>query len=144
MNILVKISRYKLSFYNVLFLFIHHYYSRDLIPLLIALQHNTWFTGVCGDGVRVGSEAWEALSRVVRCAAPPPQKLSWRAAALRHDHAARLGHAMSRARRLPAMHTIDFSQNHIEDKGLLRLTRAKCIGEARFRCWLPIVVNFRY
>ncbi|XP_045495543.1 F-actin-uncapping protein LRRC16A isoform X3 [Colias croceus] len=96
-----------------------HLDQRDLIPLLIALQHNTWFTGVCGDGVRVGSEAWEALSRVLRCAAPPPQQLSWRGAALRHDHAARLGHALARARTPPAMHTIDLSQNHIEDKGAI-------------------------
>ncbi|XP_047993158.1 F-actin-uncapping protein LRRC16A isoform X2 [Leguminivora glycinivorella] len=98
-----------------------HLDQRDLIPLLIALQHNTWFTGVCGDGVRVGGEAWEALSRVVRCASPAPQRLSWRAAALRHDHAARLGHALVRARRRPAMHTIDFSQNHIEDKGAISI-----------------------
>ncbi|XP_013172237.1 PREDICTED: leucine-rich repeat-containing protein 16A isoform X2 [Papilio xuthus] len=98
-----------------------HLDQRDLIPLLIALQHNTWFEGVCGDGVRVGGEAWEALSRVVRCAAPPPQRLSWRAAALRHDHAARLGHALARARTPPAMHTIDFSQNHIEDKGAISI-----------------------
>ncbi|CAG4950462.1 unnamed protein product [Colias eurytheme] len=96
-----------------------HLDQRDLIPLLIALQHNTWFTGVCGDGVRVGSEAWEALSRVLRCAAPPPQQLSWRGAALRQDHAARLGHALARARTPPAMHTIDLSQNHIEDKGAI-------------------------
>ncbi|XP_038223405.1 F-actin-uncapping protein LRRC16A-like isoform X4 [Zerene cesonia] len=96
-----------------------HLDQRDLIPLLIALQHNTWFTGVCGDGVRVGSEAWEALSRVLRCAAPPPQQLSWRGASLRHDHAARLGHALARARTPPAMHTIDLSQNHIEDKGAI-------------------------
>ncbi|XP_072947351.1 F-actin-uncapping protein LRRC16A isoform X2 [Epargyreus clarus] len=98
-----------------------HLDQRDLIPLLIALQHNTWFTGVCGDGVRAGGEAWEALSRVLRCAAPPPQQLSWRAAALRHDHAARLGHALARARCPPAMHTIDFSQNHIEDKGAISI-----------------------
>ncbi|XP_068618255.1 F-actin-uncapping protein LRRC16A isoform X2 [Battus philenor] len=98
-----------------------HLDQRDLIPLLIALQHNTWFEGVCGDGVRVGGEAWEALSRVVRCSAPPPQRLSWRAATLRHDHAARLGHALARARTPPAMHTIDFSQNHIEDKGAISI-----------------------
>ncbi|XP_049874109.1 F-actin-uncapping protein LRRC16A isoform X3 [Pectinophora gossypiella] len=98
-----------------------HLDQRDLIPLLIALQHNTWFTGVCGDGVRAGGEAWEALCRVVRCAAPPPQKLAWRAAALRHDHAARLGHALLRARTPPSMHTIDFSQNHIEDKGAISI-----------------------
>lgn len=91
--------------------------SRDLIPLLIALQHNSWFTGVCGDGVRPGGEAWEALCRVVRCAAPAPQNLSWRGSGLRHDHAARLGHALLRARAAPSMHTVDFSQNHIEDKG---------------------------
>ncbi|XP_022129045.2 F-actin-uncapping protein LRRC16A isoform X1 [Pieris rapae] len=96
-----------------------HLDQRDLIPLLIALQHNTWFTGVCGDGVRVGSETWEALSRVLRCAAPPPQQLSWRGATLRHDHAARLGHALARAKTPPAMHTIDLSQNHIEDKGAI-------------------------
>ncbi|CAK1556172.1 unnamed protein product [Leptosia nina] len=96
-----------------------HLDQRDLIPLLIAIQHNTWFTGVCGDGVRVGSEAWEALSRVLRCAAPPPQQLSWRGATLRHDHAARLGHALARAKTPPAMHTIDLSQNHIEDKGAI-------------------------
>ncbi|CAH2039731.1 unnamed protein product, partial [Iphiclides podalirius] len=98
-----------------------HLDQRDLIPLLIALQHNTWFEGVCGDGVRAGGEAWEALSRVVRCAAPPPRRLSWRAAALRHDHAARLGHALARARSPPAMHTVDLSQNHIEDKGAISI-----------------------
>ncbi|XP_050672069.1 F-actin-uncapping protein LRRC16A isoform X2 [Leptidea sinapis] len=94
-----------------------HLDQRDLIPLLIALQHNTWFAGVCGDGVRAGSEAWEALCRVVRCAAPSPRHLSWRAAALRPEHAARLGHALARAHTPPAMDTIDLSQNHIEDKG---------------------------
>ncbi|XP_063828094.1 F-actin-uncapping protein LRRC16A isoform X2 [Ostrinia nubilalis] len=96
-----------------------HLDQRDLIPLVIALQHNTWFTGVCGDGVRAGGEAWESVCRLARCACPPPQRLSWRAAALRHDHAARLGHALARAKRPPAMHTIDFSQNHIEDKGAI-------------------------
>ncbi|RVE52984.1 hypothetical protein evm_002282 [Chilo suppressalis] len=96
-----------------------HLDQRDLIPLVIALQHNTWFTGVCGDGVRAGGEAWESVCRVVRCAWPAPQRLSWRAATLRHDHAARLGHALARAKRPPAMHTIDFSQNHIEDKGAM-------------------------
>lgn len=90
---------------------------RDLIPLVMALQHNTWFEGVCGDGVRVGGEAWEAVGRLLRAAAPPPRRLSWRAAALRHDHAARLGHALARARLTPALHTLDLSQNHIEDKG---------------------------
>ncbi|GBP66460.1 hypothetical protein EVAR_51446_1 [Eumeta japonica] len=98
-----------------------HLDQRDLIPLLIALQHNTWFSGVCGDGVRVGSEAWEALGRVLRCAAPPHERLSWRAASLRADHAIRLGHALLKARRLPRMHTIDFSQNHIEDKGAISI-----------------------
>ncbi|XP_041986576.1 F-actin-uncapping protein LRRC16A isoform X4 [Aricia agestis] len=96
-----------------------HLDQRDLIPLVMALQHNTWFTGVCGDGVRVGGEAWEAVARLVRCAAPPPAVLSWRAATLRHDHAARLGHALVRARTPPALHTIDLSQNHIEDKGAI-------------------------
>ncbi|XP_060802379.1 F-actin-uncapping protein LRRC16A isoform X3 [Amyelois transitella] len=96
-----------------------HLEQRDLIPLIIALQHNTWFKGVCGDGVRAGGEAWESVCRLLRCASPAPQKLSWRAAALRHDHAARLGHALVRARHPPAMHTIDLSQNHIEDKGAI-------------------------
>lgn len=102
-------------------MFLNGYYTsfffRDLIPLVMALQHNTWFNGVCGDGVRASGEAWESVCRVVRSARPPPARLSWRAAALRHDHAARLGHALTRARHPPAMHTIDFSQNHIEDKG---------------------------
>ncbi|KAG7296191.1 hypothetical protein JYU34_021292 [Plutella xylostella] len=98
-----------------------HLEQRDLIPLLIALQHNTWFTGICGDGVRVGGEAWEAVARVIRCAAPPHQKLSWRGASLRADHAARLGHALCRARRPPAMHSLDLSQNHVEDKGAISI-----------------------
>lgn len=89
----------------------------------MALQHNTWFEGVCGDGVRVGGEAWEAVARLLRSAAPPPRRLSWRAAALRHDHATRLGHAMARARCPPAMHTVDLSQNHIEDKGIVDVLR---------------------
>ncbi|XP_050351843.1 F-actin-uncapping protein LRRC16A isoform X2 [Nymphalis io] len=98
-----------------------HLDQRDLIPLVMALQHNTWFDGVCGDGVRVGGEAWEAVGRLLRAAAPPPRQLSWRAAALRHDHAARLGHALARARLPPAMHTVDLSQNHIEDKGAISM-----------------------
>ncbi|KAH9637129.1 hypothetical protein HF086_016151 [Spodoptera exigua] len=98
-----------------------HLDQRDLIPLVMALQHNTWFNGVCGDGVRASGEAWESVCRVVRSARPPPARLSWRAAALRHDHAARLGHALTRARHPPAMHTIDFSQNHIEDKGAISI-----------------------
>ncbi|XP_045451014.1 F-actin-uncapping protein LRRC16A [Melitaea cinxia] len=96
-----------------------HLDQRDLIPLVMALQHNTWFEGVCGDGVRVGGEAWEAVARLLRAAAPPPRRLSWRAAALRHDHAARLGHALARARLAPALHSLDLSQNHIEDKGAI-------------------------
>lgn len=83
----------------------------------MALQHNTWFLGVCGDSVRASGEAWESVCRSVRLAKPPPQKLSWRAAQLRHDHAARLGHALLKAKHTPAMHTLDFTQNHIEDKG---------------------------
>uniref|UniRef100_A0A2A4KA86 CARMIL pleckstrin homology domain-containing protein n=1 Tax=Heliothis virescens TaxID=7102 RepID=A0A2A4KA86_HELVI len=98
-----------------------HLDQRDLIPLVMALQHNTWFNGVCGDGVRASGEAWESVCRVVRSARPAPARLSWRAAALRHDHAARLGHALARARHAPAMHTIDFSQNHIEDKGAISI-----------------------
>ncbi|KAJ0178375.1 hypothetical protein K1T71_006198 [Dendrolimus kikuchii] len=98
-----------------------HLDQRDLIPLIIALQHNTWFSGICGDGVRASGETWESVCRVVRCARPQPQKISWRAAALRHDHASRLGHALTRARHPPAMHTIDFSQNHIEDKGAISI-----------------------
>ncbi|XP_061378278.1 F-actin-uncapping protein LRRC16A isoform X3 [Danaus plexippus] len=98
-----------------------HLDQRDLIPLVMALQHNTWFEGVCGDGVRVGGEAWEAVGRLVRSACPPPRRLSWRGAALRHDHAARLGHALARAPRPPALHTIDLSQNHIEDKGAISI-----------------------
>ncbi|XP_045766625.1 F-actin-uncapping protein LRRC16A isoform X6 [Maniola jurtina] len=98
-----------------------HLDQRDLIPLVMALQHNTWFSGVCGDGVRVGGEAWEAVARLLRSASPPPQQLSWRAATLRHDHAAKLGHALVRARQPPAMHTIDLSQNHIEDKGAISI-----------------------
>ncbi|XP_047534479.1 F-actin-uncapping protein LRRC16A isoform X2 [Vanessa tameamea] len=98
-----------------------HLDQRDLIPLVMALQHNTWFDGVCGDGVRVGGEAWEAVARLLRAAAPPPRQLSWRGAALRHDHAARLGHALARARHPPAMHTVDLSQNHIEDKGAISM-----------------------
>nr|XP_049706740.1 F-actin-uncapping protein LRRC16A isoform X3 [Helicoverpa armigera] len=98
-----------------------HLDQRDLIPLVMALQHNTWFNGVCGDGVRASGEAWESVCRVVRSASPAPARLSWRAAALRHDHAARLGHALARARHSPAMHTIDFSQNHIEDKGAISI-----------------------
>ncbi|XP_059054048.1 F-actin-uncapping protein LRRC16A isoform X2 [Achroia grisella] len=98
-----------------------HLDQRDLIPLVMALQHNTWFVGVCGDGVRAGGEAWEGVCRVVRAARPPPQRLSWRAAALRHDHAARLGHALARAARPPRLHTLDFSQNHIEDKGAISI-----------------------
>ncbi|CAH2244498.1 jg17972 [Pararge aegeria aegeria] len=98
-----------------------HLDQRDLIPLVMALQHNTWFNGVCGDGVRVGGEAWEAVARLLRSAAPPPRQLSWRAATLRHDHAAKLGHALVRARHPPAMHTIDLSQNHIEDKGAMSI-----------------------
>ncbi|XP_069358945.1 F-actin-uncapping protein LRRC16A isoform X3 [Maniola hyperantus] len=98
-----------------------HLDQRDLIPLVMALQHNTWFSGVCGDSVRVGGEAWEAVARLLRSASPPPQQLSWRAATLRHDHAAKLGHALVRARQPPAMHTIDLSQNHIEDKGAISI-----------------------
>ncbi|XP_053606598.1 F-actin-uncapping protein LRRC16A isoform X2 [Plodia interpunctella] len=96
-----------------------HLDQRDLIPLIMSLQHNTWFNGVCGDGVRATGEAWESVCRMVRGASPAPQRLSWRAAALRHDHAARLGHALLRARRVSRMHTVDLSQNHIEDKGAI-------------------------
>ncbi|KAG6442209.1 hypothetical protein O3G_MSEX002246 [Manduca sexta] len=98
-----------------------HLDQRDLIPLVMAVQHNTWFAGICGDGVRASHETWESVCRVVARACPAPQRLSWRAAQLRHDHAARLGHALRTARHPPALHTIDFSQNHIEDKGAISI-----------------------
>ncbi|CAH0729640.1 unnamed protein product, partial [Brenthis ino] len=110
-----------------------HLDQRDLIPLVMALQHNTWFEGVCGDGVRVGGEAWEAVVRAVRQAAPPPRRLAWRAAALRQDHAARLGHALARARHTPAMHTLDLSQNHIEDKGAISVLTGLSANPAGLR-----------
>ncbi|VVC90907.1 unnamed protein product [Leptidea sinapis] len=105
-----------------------HLDQRDLIPLLIALQHNMWFAGVCGDGVRAGSEAWEALCRVVRCAAPSPRHLSWRAAALRPEHAARLGHALARAHTPPAMDTIDLVLTGLGNNpnGLRQIALSQC------------------
>lgn len=98
-----------------------HLDQRDLIPLVMALQHNTWFEGICGDGVRASGEAWESVCRALRCSRPATRRVSWRSAQLRHDHAARLGHALARARHAPALHTIDFSQNHIEDKGAISI-----------------------
>lgn len=98
-----------------------HLDQRDLIPLLVTLQHNTWFEGLDASGVRVTGEAWEALARVIRCASPAPRDIRWRSAGLRTEHAQKLGQALQKARRMPLMHTIDFSQNNVEDKGAMSI-----------------------
>lgn len=81
---------------------------------MCALQYNRWFKGLYGAGENGGAPLGLVAGALRRGCL---RELHWPRAALRHDGAARLAPAISSA---ACLHTIDLTENPIEDKGFYR------------------------
>ncbi|XP_068188867.1 F-actin-uncapping protein LRRC16A isoform X2 [Antennarius striatus] len=96
-----------------------HLENRDLVAIVAALEHNQWFTRVSIKDHKLGSDVCEPLLRVVGCS-PRLEELVLDNAGLRSDFAQKLSTSLSH-NPTSTIHTLDLSNNSLEDKGVLAL-----------------------
>ncbi|XP_077293298.1 capping protein regulator and myosin 1 linker 1 leucine rich repeat protein isoform X2 [Arctopsyche grandis] len=101
-----------------------HLEPKELSALVCALQYNRWFRGVCGTGENGGAPLSLIAGALRRGGL---RELRWPRAALRHDGATRLAPSISAA---ASLHTIDLTENPIEDKGAIIIVNALASNEA--------------
>lgn len=101
-----------------------HLDARDLVPIVSALEHNSWFDCLRAGNVGgvVPHEALERVPHVVR-RSQALERLHLDSLGLRHEYAGRLAQAIAANEACP-LHTVDLSGNNaLEDRGLAHLAR---------------------
>lgn len=99
-----------------------HLDPKDLIPIISALVYNKWFTKLKISNIRLTSEAAEQIHRVLRKSLSI-EELRLDNMGLRWDYVQKLSQALA-SNANSAIHTLDLSNNLIEDKGVLHLVSA--------------------
>ncbi|XP_042894699.1 F-actin-uncapping protein LRRC16A isoform X2 [Parasteatoda tepidariorum] len=93
-----------------------HLDGRDLMPIISALMFNTWFTKFRATGVKLISEALDVVLLVLRRSVAL-EEIYLDNTGLKWDFAYKLSLALIANPHTP-LHTIDLSNNLIEDKGI--------------------------
>ncbi|KAM4618957.1 capping protein, Arp2/3 and myosin-I linker protein 2 isoform 3-T3 [Polymixia lowei] len=103
------------------FLHFSHLESRDLALAVAALSSNQWFTRIYSKELKLSAEIQEQflflLSR-----SPSLEELSLEASGLKLDFAVKMAAAIQ-DHTSSALHSINLSANHIEDKGVIALSQ---------------------
>ncbi|ODN04727.1 Leucine-rich repeat-containing protein 16A [Orchesella cincta] len=97
-----------------------HLEPRDLVPILSALEYNSWFKSVRSSQVKLSHEAIDRLLHVVRKSLTI-EELHLENIGAKADFAQKLSAALSYNTN-SQVHTIDLSHNMIEDKGAIHLS----------------------
>ncbi|GBM09814.1 F-actin-uncapping protein LRRC16A [Araneus ventricosus] len=93
-----------------------HLDGRDLMPIISALMFNTWFTKFRASGVKLISEALDVILLVLRRSVAL-EELYLDNTGLKWEFAYKLSLALIANSHTP-LHTLDLSNNLIEDKGI--------------------------
>ncbi|XP_026273496.1 F-actin-uncapping protein LRRC16A isoform X3 [Frankliniella occidentalis] len=93
-----------------------HLDSKDLVPIISALEYNTWFTKVRGSNICLTREAIDRILHVVKNSLSI-EELYLDSIGLKADFAHKLSMALI-SNTNTALHTLDLSNNMIEDKGI--------------------------
>ncbi|KAK0167729.1 hypothetical protein PV327_001601 [Microctonus hyperodae] len=96
-----------------------HLEQKDLVPIISALEYNTWFTKLRASHLKMSHECLERLLHVVRRSLSL-QEIYLDNLGLKWDFAHKLSLALI-ANSNTILHTIDLSNNMIEDKGAASL-----------------------
>ncbi|XP_034938905.1 F-actin-uncapping protein LRRC16A isoform X2 [Chelonus insularis] len=96
-----------------------HLDQKDLVPIISALEYNTWFTKLRASHLKLSHECLERLLHVVRRSLSL-QEIYLDNLGLKCDFAHKLSLALI-ANTNTVLHTIDLSNNMIEDKGATSL-----------------------
>ncbi|XP_074093692.1 capping protein regulator and myosin 1 linker 1 leucine rich repeat protein isoform X2 [Cotesia typhae] len=96
-----------------------HLEQKDLVPIISALEYNTWFTKLRVSHLKLSHECLERLLHVVRRSLSL-QEIYLDNLGLKWDFAHKLSLALI-ANSNTVLHTIDLSNNMIEDKGAASL-----------------------
>ncbi|GAU96902.1 hypothetical protein RvY_08273 [Ramazzottius varieornatus] len=101
-----------------------HLEPRDLIPIISALEHNTWFTRLKASNIKLLPEAAEQIIRVMK-KSTSIEELCLDNIGMKGDFVHRLSMALI-SNSSTAVHTLNFSSNFIEDKGANHLSGPIC------------------
>eukprot|EP00118_Oscarella_pearsei_P008696 m.46127 g.46127 ORF g.46127 m.46127 type:complete len:1476 (+) comp33670_c0_seq3:36-4463(+) len=102
-----------------------HLDARDLVPIIASLAHNSWFTKLSSQGIKLSQEAVDAVAKVLELS-PALEELCLEAAGLTRDSVLKLGASLQKSTR-SVLRALDFSSNAIDDKGVSSL--AAVIGD---------------
>ncbi|XP_046397648.1 F-actin-uncapping protein LRRC16A isoform X2 [Ischnura elegans] len=92
-----------------------HLDQKDLVPIISALEHNTWFTKLRASNIKLSHEALERILHVMKKSLSI-EELHLDNLGVRWDFAHKLSLSLIANTNTP-LHTIDLSNNMIEDKG---------------------------
>ncbi|XP_071451973.1 F-actin-uncapping protein LRRC16A isoform X2 [Hetaerina americana] len=92
-----------------------HLDQKDLVPIISALEHNTWFTKLRASNIKLSHEALDRILHVMRKSLSI-EELHLDNLGVRWDFAHKLSLSLIANTNTP-LHTIDLSNNMIEDKG---------------------------
>ncbi|KAM3596683.1 uncharacterized protein V6R79_019047 [Siganus canaliculatus] len=96
-----------------------HLDNRDLVPIIAALEHNQWFTKLSTKDYKLSTDVCEQIFRVV-ARSSRLEELVLDNAGLRSDFAQKLAAALSH-NAASTLHTLNLSNNSLEDKGVSAL-----------------------
>ncbi|KAJ1529208.1 hypothetical protein ONE63_006012 [Megalurothrips usitatus] len=96
-----------------------HLDAKDLVPIISALEYNTWFTKVRASNICLTREALDRILHVVKKSLSI-EELYLDSISVKADFAHKLSLAVI-ANTCTALHTLDLSNNMIEDKGITSL-----------------------
>lgn len=88
---------------------------RDLVPIISALEYNTWFTKLRANHVRLSHDNIERILHVMRKSLNL-EELYLDNLGLKADFVNKLSNVI-KSNPATALHTLDLSNNMIEDKG---------------------------
>uniref|UniRef100_A0A2K6RE20 Capping protein regulator and myosin 1 linker 1 n=1 Tax=Rhinopithecus roxellana TaxID=61622 RepID=A0A2K6RE20_RHIRO len=94
--------------------------SRDLIPIIAALEYNQWFTKLSSKDLKLSTDVCEQILRVVS-RSNRLEELVLENAALRTDFAQKLASALAH-NPSSGLHTINLAGNPLEDRGVSSLS----------------------
>ncbi|CAG9763282.1 unnamed protein product [Ceutorhynchus assimilis] len=95
--------------------------QKDLIPIINALEHNTWFTKLRANQIRLSHDNLDKILHVLRKSLNL-EELYLDNLALKADFVNKLSNTL-KLNPVSALHTIDLSHNPIEDKGASYLSQ---------------------
>lgn len=101
-----------------------HLDQKDLVPIISALEYNTWFTKLRANIVRLSHDTMEKILHVLKKSLSL-EELHLDNLGLKSDFVNKLTNVI-KANNIIPLHTIDLSNNMIEDKGMNYLSQ--CVG----------------